>query len=116
MNKPSAKTVDFSANPSPSVSSRTRILSSATWPGTICGYTDELAIQSRPCGSKFICVGLASNGDSAQRFTSNPGATSKDATDAPVLVGRAVPCAPLRESVDLNTAPSGLISNLCLTG
>ena len=38
----------------------------------------ELATQSRPAGSKFIWIGLASSGSAAKRLTSKPSATTKD--------------------------------------
>src|ERR1051326_3611286 len=75
---PSAKTVDLSALPSPSVSSRTSTLSSGVSPGLIIGYIELLATQSRPWASQFIWIGLAICGSAAHRLTSNPSATLND--------------------------------------
>ena len=74
MFKPSAKIVDLSALPSPSVSSRT-LIRSRPLPGDFRGYSRLSVIQNRPRSSMVIATGLTTSGSPATNSTENPGGT-----------------------------------------
>ena len=73
--RPRANVLQVSATPSPSVSSRMRILSSIGSVGFQCGYVCHTATHSRPLASQAICTGLTSSGNFsslANRLTFSP--------------------------------------------
>ena len=72
MLRPSAKTVNLSALPSPSVSSRT-LTRSRPGPGRRRGYSRLSVIQIRPRSSKVMATGLTMSGSAATSSTRKPG-------------------------------------------
>ena len=74
MFSPSAKTVNLSALPSPSVSSRT-LTRSRPGPADCRGYSRLSVIQIRPRSSNVIATGLTMSGSLATSSTVNPSGT-----------------------------------------
>ena len=74
MFRPSAKTVNLSALPSPSVSSRI-LIRSRPGPADFRGITRLSVIQARPRSSKVMATGLTISGSLATSSTWKPGGT-----------------------------------------
>ena len=74
MFSPSANTVNRSAFPSPSVSSRT-LTRSRPLPASLRGYSRLSVIQTRPRSSKVMAIGLTMSGSLATSSTANPSGT-----------------------------------------
>ena len=75
----SAKTVTTSALPSPSVSSRMRIVSrGVTSAAAAKGYSSELLTHNRPLPSKARFMGFAMSGSEATSSTRKPSGTTND--------------------------------------
>ena len=82
MFSPSAKTVNLSALPSPSVSSRT-LTRSRPGPGRRRGYSRLSVIQMRPRSSKVIATGLTMSGSAATTSTWKPAGRSSPGSPRP---------------------------------
>ena len=95
MFRPSAKTVNLSALPSPSVSSRT-LMRSRPGPADFRGYSRLSVTQMRPRSSKVIATGFTRSGSLATSSTWNPSGTViariASAGDRAGPGGRLCPC------------------------
>ena len=95
MFRPSAKTVNLSALPSPSVSSRT-LMRSRPGPADFRGYSRLSVTQMRPRSSKVIATGFTRSGSLATSSTRNPSGTViariASAGDRAGPGGRLCPC------------------------